>query len=98
MLFRSTRVFNWNNAPLPIENSSRAWGDPLLAFPGWPGVARAWDVSGAVAAAYGAGKPLALVMYSADQDYHSGKYFVSSDTQDWNAVARPTLNVLWGDP
>jgi hypothetical protein len=54
-------------------------------------------VSGAVAQAYSAGQPLRLVLYSADDNYHSGKYFVSSDTDDWNAVGRPTLVVQWGN-
>jgi len=39
-----------------------------------------------------------LVLYSADWDYHSGKYFFSSDVADWNAQGRPTLEVVWGDP
>jgi hypothetical protein len=37
-------------------------------------------------------------LYSADDDYNSGKYFVSSDTGDWNATGRPTLQVVWGNP
>jgi hypothetical protein len=56
-----------------------------------------WDISRAVAAAYTAGGPLRLVLYSADSDYHSGKYFVSSDTQDWNETGRPTLQITLGD-
>jgi hypothetical protein len=91
-------TLNWNNAPLALENVSRAWVDPLPSFPGWPGVPRTWDVSGAVAAAYLAGTPLRLALYSADGAYHSGRYFVTSDTGDWNAVGRPTLQVSWGNP
>lgn len=93
----SESTLNWNNAPLGWENVSRAWVDPLSTFPGWPGAPRTWDVSGAVAQAYSAGQPLRLVLYSADDNYHSGKYFVSSDTEDWNAVGRPTLVVQWGN-
>jgi hypothetical protein len=89
-------TLTWNNAPLAFENVAAAWVDPLPSFPGWPGVPRDWDVSRAAAEAYQAGQPLRLAMYSADTAYHSGKYFVSSDTGDWNAVARPTLTVVWG--
>ena len=28
----------------------------------------------------------------------NGKYFVTSDASDWDAAARPTLQILWGDP
>jgi len=72
--------------------------DPISTFPGWPGVARTWDVSGAVADAYQSDQPLQLALYSTDSSYHSGKYFVSSDEEEWNAEARPTLEVVWGDP
>jgi uncharacterized repeat protein (TIGR01451 family) len=51
-----------------------------------------------VAEAYASGNPLGLALYESDWYYHSGKYFVSSDTGDWNQVARPTLRILWGDP
>ena len=63
----------------------------------WPGVERHWDLSGAVAEAYAAGKPLRLVLYEADMAYHSGKYFATSDTGEWNAQGRPKLKVTWGD-
>jgi len=91
-------AITWNNAPLPVENVARSWVDPLTSFPGWPGVPAEWDVSQAVADAYVARAPLQLVLYSADGAYHSGKYFISSDTGDWNAEGRPTLRVLWGTP
>lgn len=91
-------TITWNNAPLAKENVGGSWIDPLAAFPGWPGVARRWDVSYAAAQAYAAGEPLRLVLYSADAAYHSGKYFVSSDTGDWNAAGRPTLTVIYGEP
>ena len=89
-------ALTWNNAPLAMENVGAAWVDPLAVFPGWPGVPREWDVSQAVAGAYATGEPVRLVLYEADSAYHSGKYFVSSNTPDWNAEARPTLTVVWG--
>ena len=88
-------TLTWNNAPLAAENVSQAWVDPT-GFPGWPGVPRRWDVTLALVRAYEKGKPLRLVLYEADSAYHSGKYFVSSDIEDWNAVGRPTLTVVWG--
>ena len=85
----------WNNAPLAYENIGGSWVGVLSYHPGWPGVPRTWDVSYAVARAYARGEPLRLVLYSADSDYHSGKYFVSSDTGDWNEEGRPRLEVWW---
>ena len=87
----------WNNAPSAWENVSQAWVDPVGSFPGWPGVAWTWDLSYGVAKTYAQGRPLRLAIYSADSPQHSGKYFVSSDTGDWNAAARPTLEVTWGN-
>jgi hypothetical protein len=94
----SEGTLTWNNAPLSLENVARTWVYPLAEFPDWPGVAHTWDVSRAAAAAYTSGTPLRLALYDADWDYHSGKYFVSSDTGEWNAEGRPTLRVTWGDP
>jgi hypothetical protein len=91
-------TLTWNNAPLPYENFPGTWVYPVDDFPGWPGVPYDWDLSAVVAQAYAAGEPLRLVLYSADAAIHSGKYFISSDTADWNAVARPTLEVVWGQP
>jgi hypothetical protein len=91
-------TITWNNAPLALENVSRSWIDPVDEFPGWPGVPWDWDVSRAVADAYEANHPLRLVLYEADAAQHSGKYFVSSDTGEWNAEARPMLRVQWGEP
>ncbi len=88
----------WNNAPLAVQNVARADVNPITNFPGWPGVPITWDVSGAVAEAIAVGEPLRLALYSADSEQHSGKYFTSSDTGDWNANGRPTLEVVWGDP
>lgn len=93
----SAATLSWNSAPLAVENIGRAWVQPLPGACSWPCVPRSWDVSAAVAKAYSAGAPLRLALYSADSDYHSGKYFVSSDTGDWNASGRPTLSVTWGE-
>ncbi len=87
------RTLTWNNAPLATENVGAGWVDPLPGFAGFPGVPRTFDVSRAVAQAYAEGGPLRLALYSADNAYHSGKYFITSDTGDWNAVGRPTLLV-----
>jgi hypothetical protein len=89
----------WNTAPLAAENVSQTWVD-VIPSPGlpWPGAARVWSLSNAVREAYLAGQSvLHLVIYEADGAYHSGKYFSSSDTGDWNAVGRPTLDVTLGE-
>jgi hypothetical protein len=88
----------WNNAPLAVENVSNAWIDPIIPAPGWPGVPRQWDVSQAVADAQAAGQPVRLALYEADSAYHSGKYFATSDTDEWGRQARPALTVKWGRP
>lgn len=90
-------VLTWNNAPLAVENVAVTWVD-RAPFPGWPGTPFSWDVSGAVVKAYASGEPLRLALYDADSVYNSGKYFISSNTGDWNASGRPTLRVLWGEP
>jgi hypothetical protein len=89
-------TLSWNSAPLPLENVGRAWVDPLATFPAWPGVARTWDLTRAVSTAYAHAQPLRLALYSADWAYHSGKYFTTSEAGDWDAVGRPTLQVMWG--
>jgi hypothetical protein len=98
----SSPELTWNNAPLAAENVSQAWIDPYNCAPAgtmqWPCIARKWNVSRAVAQAYTAGKPLSLAIYSADSDYHSGKYFIGSNTGDWNWAGRPMLEILWGNP
>jgi hypothetical protein len=91
-------TLTWNTAPMALENTGGAWVDPLPAYGGDPGVARSWDVSRAVAEAYAAGEPLRLAVYSADWAYHSGRYFWSSDHDDYHPEARPTLTVAWGRP
>ncbi|MFU8773704.1 MAG: DNRLRE domain-containing protein [Anaerolineales bacterium] len=91
-------TITWNNAPPAFENIARTWVYPVDEFPGWPGIPYEWDVSAAVSQAYNNGELLRLVVYSADAAIHSGKYFVSSDTEEWNAAARPTLELVWGQP
>jgi hypothetical protein len=92
-------ALTWNNAPLALENISGTWVKPVqdTGWPGWPGVPYDWDVSRALAEAYANGKPLRLALYSADGERHTGKYFTSSDTGDWNEVGRPTLTIVWGE-
>jgi hypothetical protein len=90
-------TIHWNNAPLAVENVSQAWVEALPGYPGYPGIPRQWDLSRAVAQAYQAGSPLRLAMYTADFPMHSGKYFYSSDMDDYAAVTRPTLTVVWGN-
>ena len=87
----------WNNAPLAVENVSASWVNPLDEPPGWPGIAREWDVSHAVSAAYRAGTPVRLALYSPDWDFHSGKYFYTSDV-GVSGEGRPTLAITWGHP
>lgn len=91
-------AITWNNAPLAWENVTGRWVDPVgNNWNGWPGIPWSWDVSYAVANAYASHQPLRLILYEADSAYHSGKYFVSSDTGDWNIEGRPSLRVRWGD-
>jgi hypothetical protein len=88
-------TINWNNSPLAVENVSAAWAG---VFPALPGEPRHWDVSRAVAQAYAAGTPLRLALYESDWAYHSGKYFRSSEMDEYEAYMRPTLTIAWGDP
>jgi hypothetical protein len=94
----SESTLTWNNAPQAGENLSGTWVSPLASMPPWPGVARTWNVGRAAAAAYAAGQPLRLVLYSADSAQHSGRYFTTSHAEDWDATGRPTLTVVWGNP
>ena len=91
-------TITWNNAPLALENVAQTWVNPIDVFPGWPGVPYEWDLSTAAAQAYTTGQPLRLVLYSADGAYNSGKYFISSDTGEWNEDGRPALTITWGEP
>jgi len=89
-------TITWNNAPPAMENIDSLWVPPLDATPPWPGIARQWDVSAAVAEAYASGNPVRLAVYSPAWDFHSGRYFFSSDISD--IAGRPTLTVTWGEP
>lgn len=103
----SEATVNWNNGPLARENLGGAWVPvytPDWSDPNpWSKIPkREWDVSLAVIDAYNRGTPLRLAMYSADHGttdgMHTGKYFVSSDSEDWNAANRPTLLIEVVDP
>jgi len=83
-------TLSWNSAPIALENISGTWVHPI---PTQEWVLYKWDVSRAVAQAVAEGKPLRLALYSADGDYHTGKYFISSEGQD---VGRPTLQIVYG--
>jgi hypothetical protein len=88
----------WNNAPLAVENMSQSWVDPMQGPLVWPGTARTWSVSLPVAQAYTTQQGVVrLALYSADSAYHSGKYFSSREVGDWNAIGRPTLQVVLAD-
>jgi hypothetical protein len=93
----------WNNAPLPAENWGGTWVGQVVGCGAaggiaWPCIPRTWDVSGLVAQANAAGQPARMALYSGDSDYSTGKYFTSSQVNDWNAAGRPTLVVEWGNP
>jgi hypothetical protein len=83
-------TLTWNNAPLALENISSTWVPPVPE-------AYDWDVSQAVAQAYSAGAPLRLVVYSIDGEQHSGKYFYTSDSNDWGGQIRPALTIVYGE-
>ncbi|WP_298818623.1 DNRLRE domain-containing protein [Chloroflexus sp.] len=92
-------ALTWNNAPLARENIGSGWVGVMTSLPDWNNLPkREIDVTRGVARAYAAGQPLRLALYSADSAYHSGKYFVSSRTGDWNAQNRPLLIVTLGQP
>jgi hypothetical protein len=86
----------WNTGPLAQENLPGTWVQTAISAPTWPYDAYTWDVSKAVGAAYVAGEPVTLALYSADTDFHSSKYLTSSEAGDWNAAGRPTLTVTYG--
>lgn len=87
-------TISWNNAPLAFENISMARVDPITIA----GVPRVWDVSYAVQQAYRTNGDLHLALYSADVDYNTGRYFNSSDLNDYEENRRPTLMVNWREP
>ncbi len=86
-------VITWNNAPLARENLTHTRVDVIS--PPWPPTPYQWDATQAVAEAHAAGESsVDLVLYEADYYYHSGKYFVASEsTLAW---ARPRLTVVYG--
>lgn len=90
----------WNNAPLAYENIARAWEGVYTVVTGadWPGQAVNWDVTIGAQRAAERGLPLRLALYSADAAYHSGKYFTTSETGEWNLEGRPTLTIQWSNP
>jgi hypothetical protein len=93
----SENTITWNNAPLPKENVSRTWVDVPIDNNNWPKDAHYWDVTTAARRAYLSGQPLRLALYEADSEYHSGKYFTSSETENWNIAGRPALEIKWGN-
>jgi hypothetical protein len=82
-------TLTWNNAPLATENISGTWVPPVVGD-------YHWDVGSAVDRAYRTGEPIRLAIYSIDGERHSGKYFYSSDSSDWNGEIRPTLRIVYG--
>ena len=89
-------TITWNNAPRAQENLGGVWIAPLQQAAPYPGIPYHWDVSRVVAEAYAAGEPLRLAVYSASSPFHNGRYFFSSDVEDFNALGRPALTVAWG--
>jgi hypothetical protein len=79
-------------------NYNRLRVEPLLTYPGWPGIPVTWDVSLAVQHALDEGSPLRLALYSSDDPMHSGKYFFSSDSGGSDVSARPILTIRWMNP
>jgi len=90
-------TLTWNSAPMARENISYTLV-PLMpsGVPLDPGVPRSWDVSRAVAEAYASGDSLRLALYSSESPLNTGKVFWSSDHDEYPALARPTLTVVWG--
>jgi hypothetical protein len=91
------QTITWNNAPYIDTYVAQAWVNPPPVNTSFPGIPNTWDVTAAVAKVYGTGQKVSLVLYSSDNWMHSGKYFVSSNTGDWNANGRPVLTVTWGE-
>ena len=95
-------ALTWNNAPLALENLDHIV-EPLVDCSYgttqylWPCAPRTWDVSRAVDQAYRSQQPARLALYSSDTAMHSGKFFTTSETGDWNDEGRPTLVVTYAD-
>lgn len=88
-------TLTWNNAPPVQENIAGTWVYPRNYA--LPYETYQWDVRRAVEQSLQAGTPLRLAVYSADGEMHSGKYFYSSNSDDWGGETRPTLSLVWGD-
>jgi hypothetical protein len=84
-------TLTWNSAPLALENISGTWVYPRDYSQ--PDQLYYWDVGKAVNSAYQSGQPLGLAVYSIDGEMHSGKYFWTSNADEW---ARPTLQIQYG--
>ncbi len=93
-------TITWNNAPMAKENLTATWVYPRTdQEDDFPGIPYTWDATQAVAEAYAAGRPLNVALYTADTNFDSSKYFVSSDANsDWVPEGKPTLRVIWGEP
>jgi hypothetical protein len=89
-------TITWNNAPLARENLGGALIPSVQAAPPYPGIPYTWDVSRVVAEAYSANQPVRLALYSSHGPFHGGRYFHSSDVEEYNAQGRPTLSIAWG--
>jgi hypothetical protein len=92
----SEQTVTWNNGPPIMENYTWSWVEPLVDPSDRTAHAYTWDLARAVADARAAGEPLRLVMYSTDGDYHSGKYFWTSNARDEGV--RPSLDIVFGSP
>ncbi|NJM42146.1 MAG: DNRLRE domain-containing protein [Anaerolineae bacterium] len=89
-------TLNWNNAPLAVENVSIARSLVTYQTNPVPSIPVVWDVTQAVDAAYRAGQPFNIVLYNADTAQNNGKYFWTSDVDEFRPHERPTLRVLLG--
>ena len=89
----SETTVTWNTGPQVLENYAWSWVQPVDNSNDYSGRPRTWDLSRAVADAHAGGQPLRLAVYSTDGDYHSGKYFWSSEADQ---EVRPRLDITWG--
>lgn len=87
------KTLTWNNAPPVLENYTWSWVEPVDNPNDYSGRPRTWDLSRGVADAHASGRPLRLVIYSTDGDYHSGKYFWAAEADQ---EVRPRLDIMWG--
>ncbi len=92
----SENNITWNNAPLARENLGGVLIPSVQTAPPYPGIPYVWDVSRAVAEAHHANQPVRLALYSSHGPFHGGRYFHSSDVEEYNAQGRPALSVAWG--